>query len=174
MTYNRVCGRITAYQIGTPDAFYQSITNDGVLSPDIDRPYIDGISITHGSTGSRQHIWTFVTAFGEGPIRHVTHTCGCNDPGIVWPYTTAGTFIGDDYFCESGVKDASAQHGVFYPSHAIWDGTGCNFGTCCEFSNPPWFCKALPQPTTDDLEVRICHDESLEGSPIELMELYVQ
>lgn len=89
-------------------------------------------------------------------------------------YSTAGTFLGDDYFCEAGVKNGTALQGVFYPDNAIWDGACCRFGTCCEFNNPPWFCKTLPMPTMDDLEVRICHDESYEDSPVELLELFVQ
>ena len=24
-----------------------------------------------------------------------------------------------------------------------------------EFNNPPWFCKQLPEPTTEDIEIRI-------------------
>ena len=34
---------------------------------------------------------------------------------------------------------------------------GCSGGSsCCQFNNPPWFCKTLPQ-STDDLEIRICN-----------------
>jgi len=40
----------------------------------------------------------------------------------------------------------------------------------------PWFCKQLPQATTDDIEVRICGDEgaSAEDAPVELIELYIR
>ena len=39
----------------------------------------------------------------------------------------------------------------------LWDGEGCGpTNTCCEFNNPPWFCTTLSQPTTDDIELRIC------------------
>ena len=44
----------------------------------------------------------------------------------------------------------------------MWDGKGRRgSSTCCEFNNPPLFCKDLPQPTTDDIELRLCADESL-------------
>ena len=36
----------------------------------------------------------------------------------------------------------------------LWDGHGCTVSsTCytCEFNNPPWFCKQLPKPTTEDM-----------------------
>ena len=47
--------------------------------------------------------------------------------------------------------------------------------TCCEFNNPPWFCKQLPQPTTDGIELRVRGDTSLsdEDTPLEVIEIYV-
>ena len=46
----------------------------------------------------------------------------------------------------------------------LWDGQGCGAASCCELSyppgvTPPWFCKQLPQATTDDIEVRLCGGE---------------
>ena len=43
--------------------------------------------------------------------------------------------------------------------NTLWDGHGYTVSsTCytCEFNNPPWFCKQLPKPTTEDIEIRIC------------------
>jgi len=39
----------------------------------------------------------------------------------------------------------------------------------------PWFCKHLPHATTDDIEVRICGDQSTteEETSVELTELYI-
>ena len=39
----------------------------------------------------------------------------------------------------------------------------------------PWFCKQLPQTTTDDIEARICRDNiyGSEDTPVELVELYI-
>ena len=43
----------------------------------------------------------------------------------------------------------------WYTSDPLWDGEGCGGNsTCCEFNNLPWFYKDLPQPTTDDIELR--------------------
>ena len=60
----------------------------------------------------------------------------------------------------------------------LWYGQGCDRleRTCCDPPNLPWFCKELPQPTTDDLEVRICGDQVLadEDTPIDLVQLYIQ
>ncbi len=47
INYASVCGRVIAYQSGSPDAFYST-------SP-IDSFYVDGVSLTHGSP--REHIW---------------------------------------------------------------------------------------------------------------------
>ena len=49
--YSEVCGRITAFQFGTPEAFIFSFNRS------IDTVYLDGVSFTHGNP--RQHIWSF-------------------------------------------------------------------------------------------------------------------
>ena len=59
VNYSRVCGRVIGYQSRVPDAFdYPSQTIKGY--------YVDGISLTHGPPGSRQHIWTFAAAWDRG------------------------------------------------------------------------------------------------------------
>ncbi len=66
---------------------------------------------------------------------------------------------------------------TFYSDDPLWDGQGCGgTSTCCEFNHPPWFCKQLPQPTTDDIELRICGNESIgnEDTPIEIVDMYVR
>ena len=58
--YSKVCGKIRAYQVRFPDAF-------GLRNPsdiNIDANYVDGVSLTHGSS-QRQHIWTFSCAANE-------------------------------------------------------------------------------------------------------------
>ncbi len=49
---------------------------------------------------------------------------------------------------------------IFHGDDPLWDGTGCGpLNTCCTFNNPPWFYKELPEPTTDDIEMRVCNDQ---------------
>ena len=166
-TYSRVCGRIIAYQHRNTHAFNTLVT-DGRT---IEQHYLDGVSITHGNDGSRQHVWSFASTAGDisDTQGHSRLACSCSS-GNNWPFSTY--FVGNDYFCDTG-NHASA-HGPF-PDDPLWDGTGCGpSSTCCTFNNPPWFCKTLPQPTTDDLEVRICVELSHGDTPIQLMELYVQ
>ena len=55
--YSQVCGRITGYQVGEPQAFINSIGRA------IDGPYVDGVNLTYGNP--RQHIWTFANALDE-------------------------------------------------------------------------------------------------------------
>ena len=56
--YNHVCGRITGYQQGTPDAFDTTIG----ATLNIEEHYVDGVSLTYGAPGSRKHIWTFAAS----------------------------------------------------------------------------------------------------------------
>jgi len=90
-------------------------------------------------------------------------------PGVIPP------FIGQDYFCDTGSR--STYEDKIYSDDPLWDGHGCGAeSSCCRFNSPPWFCKQLPQPTSDDIELRLCTDQSIgnEDVLIELVELYVQ
>jgi len=89
--------------------------------------------------------------------------------GIVPP------FVGQDYFCDTGSRYHYQDR--IYSSDPLWDGSGCgSTSSCCRFNSPPWFCKQLPLPTTDDIELRLCSNEDAdtEDALIELVELYVQ
>ena len=167
ITYSRVCGRIIAYQQGAPDGLNLA----AIQNPDINTPHLDGVSLTHGS-GSRQHIWSFICAAGEGNTFRPPTVCACSNSRD-WPYSTS--FIGNDYFCDSGNHGPISSSGAFYSDDPLWDGQGCgSSSTCCQFNNPPWFCKTLPQSTTNDLEVRICKNSNNEDTPVQLVELYIQ
>ena len=163
-SYTRVCGKIIGYQQGGTDAF--EAYHIGVVTT-IDGAYVSGVSLTHGSP--RQHIWTFAAGYRENrPTRN--DACPCDATiSIAIPL-----FVGQDYFCESGVNSGSA--GGFHPDDPLWDGQGCtSTSTCCSFNNPPYFTKHLSSPTTDDIEARICqYIETADDSPIELIELYVK
>ena len=161
--YNRVCGRIIGYQYNVIDAF-QSY-HDGLVTT-IDEAYVSGVSLTHGSP--RQHIWTFAAGIAEDrPTRK--DACPCDATINI----TVPNFVGGDYFCESGVN--SGDPSGFHPEDPLWDGQNCrSSSSCCSFRDPPYFVRDLPSPTTDDLEARLCWLNSVDESPIELIELYVQ
>ena len=165
-----MCGRITAYQYGTPEAF-NGYNNQNQHT--LDDAYVDGISVTYGHN-PRNHIWTFAARKGS-TIN--THICPCTSSSDT---VTVPSFIEGDYFCERGILDIDPNP-AFVESNPLWDGHGCtNSSTCCQFNNPPWFCKQLPEPTTEDIEIRLMgyvnqfNALEEEDTPIELMEIYVQ
>ena len=164
--YTSVCGSIRAYQYGGPYAFYAFHARQVAT---IEGAYVSGVSLTHGRP--RQHIWTFAAGFSEGRPTSVG-ACPC-DASI---NITIPPFVGEYYFCESGVNSRSVYYRL-YPDDPLWDGQGCSSSsTCCSFNNPPYFTKQLPSPspTSDPIEARLCQWDTRNDSPVEFMELYVK
>ena len=163
-SYSRVCGRVIAYQVGTTNAFYPR--RNAMLEDD----YVDGVSLTHGE--QRQHVWTFVAGLQEDDF---FSTCPCTTNARATP---PPNFVGNDYFCEAGTpRNTLPATIMIYIDDPLWDGRGCiPSNPCCSFNNPPWFYKQLLQPTTDDLEMRVCRDEDVSNEDIALesVEIYVQ
>ena len=165
--YSRVCGRVRAYQVGSTNAF------DGRPSPrSIERNYVDGVSLTHGSP--RQHIWTFVSGLHES-TGDAPSVCPCNDDRAL----PSPIFVGNDYFCESGTpryEPPPSRSPTVYSADPLWDGDGCgNTSTCCTFNNPPWFHQQFYDLATDDIEMRVCANQDAwnENVYIEMVEIYV-
>ena len=164
--YSRVCGRALAYRFGYNYAFYGYLNN----RQGINGWYVDGLSLTHGASGSRKHIWTFASGVLTGTIYYRNYQCPCDTTYRSPP------FVGNDYFCESVLSHTNFQ-AIFYPNATLWDGQVCEGGgTCCKFNNPPWFTKNLANSTTEDIELRLCIWERSHNSNValELLELYVQ
>ncbi len=171
--YSRVCGRAKAYQWGHMFSFWGYNSQ----SRGINAHYLDGLSFTHGTP--RTHIWTFAAGLYQANSsdtfypRSKNYHCPCN-PGN--PFASP-PFVGNDYFCESGVSSRSAiGSNIFYPDDPLWDGQGCIHGNpCCSLNTPPWFNQTLPTPTTDDIEMRLClTNPAFWGNiALEQMELYV-
>ena len=167
--YSQVCGRIRAYQYGVPEAFsaynYQGQTT-------IDSAYVSGVAVMYGSP--RQHIWTFANGAWENDMTHRTYNCPCDTSGII----SIPSFVGEDYFCESGyVHYSGIPWNSFHSNDTLWDGRDCHStSTCCSLHNPPYFTKPLNQTTTDDLELRMCLYSSApsDNIAVELVELYVK
>ena len=166
--YSHVCGRIKGYQYSSTNAFFP-YNRDQTLT--IDDLYVEGASLTHGQN-PRNHIWTFVAAAGEAYSNN--YACPCTKTDT--PYTgRVPPFIGEDYFCDTGSRTRWTRR--YYLDDPLWDGAGCGpASTCCEFNTPPWFCKELPQPTTDDIELRLCVNQPLinEDVLLEQYEIFVQ
>ena len=165
--YTHVCGKVIGYQQKTPDGFWAYHQNNQLS---IDGVYVDGVSITHG-TSPRQHIWTLAAALHEYNSSP-EHTCPCIRHTATMHIPT---YIGNDYFCDTASENHFQYR--FYPDDPLWDGEGCGpLNTCCSFNNPPWFMKELSSSTTDDIEMRLCADQSRgdEDITVEIIELYVR
>ena len=170
LPYSRVCGRIRAYQSLATSAFHY-------YTQRINSTYVDGVSLTHGAAGRRQHIWIFAAGLNEVNNTNLfTAKYPCD---ISCNYDRVPAFVENDYFCESGIHSEwdNSYFGVLFPNDVLWDGQNCTSnGTCCQLNNPPWFTKNLTDATTDDIELRLCTNfpPADEDVPIELIELYVQ
>ena len=168
--YSKVCGKIIGYQIGSPDTFYNIARG---TYPSLDTYYVDGVSVTRGSP--REHIWTLAAGLHEtGAFPQVN--CRCTNPSQASQTTPPPSYVGDDYFCDTGAHESFMFHKV-YAEDPLWDGAGCGGQSeCCSFNNPPWFYKDLTEYTADDIEVRLCRDQARddEGVSVESIEIYVQ
>ena len=124
----------------------------------IDNLYVDGVSLTHGHS-PRQHIWTFANALDEAQSYPDRTVCPCTIADITYTGVVP-PFIDNDYFCATGSRYSYQDQ--WYTEGPLWDEEGCGgSSTCCEFNNPPWFCKELPQSTTDDIELGLCSDQDI-------------
>ena len=177
--YSRVCGRVIGYQRESPDAFKRYIESQTT----IDEEYVDGVSITHGQSGSRTHIWTFAAAQSESEIAN--RTCPCTQGQTLNSQSQwrVPEYVGENFFCETGSRNTGGDR--FYFDDPLWDGQGCGSGsTCCE-NRTAYFRRKIPA-TTDDVDVRLCAffrtgNELQNGifrfpedTPLEVIELYVQ
>ena len=128
-----MCGRIRGYQFGFTGALR-------AYAQGIDGYYVDGVSLTHGRAGSRQHIWTFAAGVTEGSTGHHSSQCPC----VIHNNSSVPAFVGDDFFCESGLHSGWSRQLILFPDDVLWDGQNCtSTSTCCQLNNPPWFTKNL-------------------------------
>ena len=148
VTYSRVCGRAIGHteRIISHRAF-------ATTSQDIDRAYVDGVSVTYGSP--RQHVWTFAASYNS-PCPLCSFQIGQPPP----------SFVGNSYFCDDPYSTP------FDGTFSFWTGVDC-LSDCCSFNNPPWFNVTLPVPTSDDIEVRMCTDGT-GRVPVSMLQLLVQ
>ena len=158
---------VIGYQYGGVKAFG---------TPNIDKNYLDGVSLTYGSS-PRKHVWSFAAALSEGQTTK-SSTCKCSNAARPSSGAAPPDFVGEDYFCDSAVEVpySASKHRRFHHDDPLWDGAGCGVNsTCCSHSNPPWFFKRLSKRTTEKLELRLCRVASTEYRDVHLSKvaLYV-
>ena len=166
--YSSVCGRVRGYQFGVTDVFrsyhYRHQSINGF--------YVNGVSLTHGGSNSRTHIWAFAAGLSETYTgTNTDFFCRC----VTEQAPPPPSFVGNNYFCESGRNTAYTGPHIFYPDDPLWDGQNC-VSDCCQFNTPPYFTRTLPAPTSDDIELRICSNSggTFSDIPIDQVELYVK
>ena len=184
INYSQVCGKVVGYQHGTPDALYpgryQLESYGSVIDThhnNINSYYVDGISLTHGSP--RQHIWTYVAGLIEASFhKDGRYNCPCSQGSL--QDSTIPSFIGNDYFCESGNPSTNSNIGgsIFYTADPLWDGKGCGSleQTCCQAPGLPWFHKVLNSTTINNIEMRVCEDQGTndEDVTVNFYEIYIK
>ena len=148
-SYSNVCGRVRGHGRGL--AFHNAI----VCNYSLEQAYVDGVSLTHGPAGRRTHIWTFAAAVANGHP-NTRGNCGCSNTNKNRTHATPGD-VGDDYFCDSN-RQYTEGGGYEVPDEDddLWDGEGCgSSSSCCEWKDPPYFCKHLYNTTSEDMEIRL-------------------
>ena len=160
ISYSQVCGRVIGYQYGSSDALDTTNGNHNNLNG----PYVDGVSITHGSP--RQLIWTLIASWADS-------YCPCSTGGGF----PVQSFVGNNYFCESSNPGVPYFLRTLYTSDPLWDGKKCHSSetACC--SGLPWFHRDYGSNTTTDyIELRVCGDEGTynEDAPVAYYEIYVK
>lgn len=163
-SYSQVCGRVKSYQIGRTTAFYPY-----TLSQNFNSSYLDGVSITRGTP--KEHIWSFASGFFS--ISNTEFLCPCINNNL----DVIPSFVGDNYFCDSGTNEEAAFR-EFYGDNPLWDGAGCEAGNgCC--ARGPYFFANLTKASCDPLEARIClsvkgNDRERVNIGVTIIELYVK
>ena len=175
--YTEICGRVVGYQYASPDAVYSNGQDINSYN------YVDGVSITRGTP--RQHVWTLMAGLNQNGEYGYYSQCpcytGCGGRSCS-QWRKAQSFIGNDWYCESGNNDYYTWNYKSYMSDPLWDGQGCStdeFACCAQKSGQPpqpWFYKFIPGGTKDNLEIRICADEDKYYADVlvTMYELYVK
>ena len=170
ISYSQICGKVTAYQYRAPDA----VRDRGTHSL-LNTNYLDGISITRGF--NREHVWSLIVGYVEFSSRATNpSSCPCFTGGSV------PTFIGNNYYCESGNPAVATSSSFFassaYINDALWDGQNCRSDEtpCCTAPGQPWFHRDYDNITNDYVELRVCGDEGPidEDAMLSGYEIYVK
>ena len=165
-SYTSVCGRVRGHGNGL--AFSNAI----VYNCSLEQAYVHGVSLTHGPAGRRTHIWTFAAAYADGDPDTLLN-CGCSNTNKNWTHATPG-YVGDDYFCDSNAQHTEGDRWAKRDyDDDLWDGEGCgSSSSCCEWKDPPYFCKQLHNTTSENMEIRLF---SIYSTPtVSLIEIFVR
>ena len=141
LPYTQVCGRIYGRYSDSPDAF-DPLAAGRPASPTIDDNYVDGVSLSYGMN-PRNHVWTLAAT-----VPQYDRKMGCTSCTFSVP-----NFVASDYTCQV-VTDCTplSDDSTCRPIEVWNDNNLCN-GTNIFYRN-------LTQTTTEDLEMRLCRDQT--------------
>ena len=164
IAYKNICGRALGYQYGTGEAF-RDYARRGHNTPA--SHYADGLLVTRGT--ARHHVWTFAAGLSKD-YNYPRWNCPC----ALYPGPSAPSFVGQNYFCESGDM-GTWEHSRWYLDDPLWDSQGCPAGSTCCNRGGPWFSTSADQEVNDDIEVRICfnHESTSDDLGLEQLEIYI-
>ena len=145
MSYSHVCGTVRIHQQETPDGFQSHNDNIPRNGQSVNQNYVDGVSLTHGTSPNRTHIWTHTTAIKFGDDIYRCTICYRNKP----------FYIGTDFTCTAG-------HCTAWPCHinnVIWtDRFSC--------AGNETFYRQLSESTIDNTEMRMCREQDCSDKDI--------
>ena len=152
-SYSQVCGTVRVHPEGTPDGF--STHNRPRNGQSVNQNYVVGVSLTHGDSSNRNHIWTYTAVIFVGGDSSGCGNCNNNKPNI----------IGTNFTCTNA--HCSNADNCF--RNTLW---GNDTKQC--FGNETFY-RQLSESTTNNIEMRVCRDElrSNEEILISFVELFV-
>ena len=145
--YSTICGYARGYQKGQTQAFnnYRSPYGN----------YLDGVGIIryNKSTRKENHVWSY--ASGRNEKSQGSSACPCNKGAS--KKSEPPSFVGSNYYCESGTSINYPGVGRFYSQDPLWDGKGFNNRERpCRKGMMPYFKRTYGSATTDYIIVKLC------------------
>lgn len=138
--YDEVRGRARGIQFRLTDAF-----NAGGDSATLADNYVDGLAILRGTDAPAEHVWTFAAGMAEDSDLYDNAECPC----------AAGRqppeFVGDHFFCESGVTGPDSSGG-WEEADPLWDESDCGA------EDYDWFTRSMSAVSTAPLRARLLLD----------------
>lgn len=154
--YDEVLARARGRQFGTTDSF----GNVG-----IDEIYVDGLSLTAGVAGQRQHVATFAVGLTSTAGLEPQNMCPCAGTDVAPAFVTT-------YLCDTA--------GVDYPDRVwlpglLWDDDASD-EMCALAPAPRWQHRSLPEPTSAPIEARLMCDQPRTNEDVGVgkLEIYVR
>jgi hypothetical protein len=161
-TYTEVRGTLRARAFGANDAF--AANRDS-----LETAYVDGVSLTTGERGARNHVWTFAAGIADdAEVEGAAPASVCPCQG-----GTQSALVGSAFLCES--PEVLPPYGE-YANDVLFDGAVLADACVGTTEANDSFAVTLPEAASGPLELRILADQSFldEDIAVESFELFVR